>query len=45
MCLLRQESKCLAEENEQLRLDIEESARELYDQMKEAKRCNSNSLS
>lgn len=32
---LRQESKRLAEENEQLRSDIEESARELYDQMEE----------
>ena len=32
---LRQESKRLAEENEQLRLDIKESARELYDQMEE----------
>ena len=32
---LRQESKRLAEENDQLRLDIEESARELYDQMEE----------
>ena len=32
---LRQESKRLVEENEQLRLDIEESARELYDQMEE----------
>ena len=32
---LRQESKRLAEENEQLRVDIEESERELYDQMEE----------
>ena len=32
---LRQESKCLAEENEQLRVDIEESASELYEQMEE----------
>ena len=30
---LPQESKRPADENEQLRLDIEESARELYDQM------------
>ena len=32
---LREERKRLAEENEQLRLDIEESARELYEEMKE----------
>lgn len=32
---LREESKRLTEENEQLRLDIEESARELYEQMEE----------
>jgi len=32
---LWQESKRLEEENEQLRLEIEESARELYDQMEE----------
>jgi len=32
---LRQESKCLAEENKQLRLKIKESARELCDQMEE----------
>ena len=31
---LQQESKCLAKENDQRRLDIEERARELYDQIK-----------
>ena len=35
LCSLREESNCLAEENDQLRLDIEESARELNDQMEE----------